>query len=221
MKTILLFTVIFSFVSCKAQNDTIKLEFERGLNHYKNKNYKQAFKKFNNVIKLDSGYAEAYYYRGYIYQLNDSTYEKAYKDVDKAIRLGYQNAESYSTRGFLAQYITGIKFEFDPKAYEESLKDLNKALEIDSTYSSAYMIRSSIWNMIYWGKSDSAAINIINDLTKYIKYKPEDPRGYVGRAHAKRTLSDLKGACEDYKKAYNLGSTYMKDEMENFCKEVN
>jgi tetratricopeptide (TPR) repeat protein len=215
MKNIKLILFFFSFVSCiYCQKPPAKSSFTSGLEKYINNSYEQAFNYFDKAIRLDTTYKEAYYYRGLIYNMYDSLKENAYYDFDKAIKLGLNKAEAYYYRGILRTYIElGLTLN-----YKLVIADLNKALELDSTLVNAYFYRSeyriknaqdSIHKFIPYGQPitipDSVYLKSINDFSKVIYYKPNSPEVYVRRAILKKEIGDNTGACEDFKKALELG----------------
>ena len=46
---------------------------------------------------------------------------------------------------------------------------------------------------------------------------PKNPNFYFNRANVKREVGDLKGACEDWKKAAGLGDEHAAKLMEEHC----
>ena len=143
----------------KTINVDAKSLHDTGKTKWKSKDYKGALADFDEAIKLDSEYAEAYFYRGLSkYKLNDLNGGLA--DYDKAIELEpSKNPWYYLNRGFIksdlkddtgeiadydkaieldpgfanAYYVRGI-FKVDQGSFEDAQKDFDKAIELDPTF---------------------------------------------------------------------------------------
>jgi tetratricopeptide (TPR) repeat protein len=93
---------------------------------------KKAIEYLNNAIRLQPGYADAYYSRGFAYD-NLGQYQSSIKDYNNAIRLKPDDAIAYSNRG---------------KAYAKlghnqlAIKDFNEAIRLQPDYVNAYNNRS-------------------------------------------------------------------------------
>ena len=61
----------------------------------------------------------------------------------------------------------------------------------------------------------------INDLNKAIDIDPEYKVAYYNRGVTKYELKDLKGACEDWKKAAELGDEDAAELLKEHCEWVN
>ena len=132
-------------------------------------------------------------------------YERAYKkgekgdhngsisDFTKAIEIYPTFAEAYYNRGV-------IKLKL--KDHNGSISDFTKAIEINPTYEEAYYNRGTV-KALYLSDEYGA----ISDFTKAIEINPNDTAYYLNRSIAKEGIGDIKGACEDAKKAVSLGNT--------------
>ena len=92
---------------------------QRGDNEFKNKNYKNAVKEYDNVIKIDPGYAEAYRKRAMANRARGSD-KDSLRDFNKAIELDPDNETSTIDRSVLLAQLGRA---------EEALRDVNKALK--------------------------------------------------------------------------------------------
>jgi tetratricopeptide (TPR) repeat protein len=108
-----------------------ELYFFRGL--AKNNENKEAIKDYNEAIKLNPQYVNAYNNRG-IAQANlpQPQYNKAIKDYNEAIKLNPQHVNAYYNRGITKN---------DQKKYEDAIKDYSKAIELDPNFALAYIGR--------------------------------------------------------------------------------
>jgi len=94
-------------------------------------NYELVFADYNQAIRLNQNYAEAYYRRGHMYNNYKGDYSQAIADWNNAIRLDptkYVTAEMYTTRG-TAYYHNGDT--------NRAIADFKSALQIDPNYSNA------------------------------------------------------------------------------------
>jgi RHS repeat-associated protein len=82
---------------------------------------KEALTDFDNAIKIDSGYAEAYLFKGSIYQFAEDS-KLAIEYYSKAIKANPEYADAYMMRGLLLR--TSNK--------KDACKDLKKAVDLGS-----------------------------------------------------------------------------------------
>ena len=108
--------------------------FILGVQTYINKDYKISESYFNEVIKLNSNYSEAYNNRG-IVKYNLGNINEAIEDYNKAIELNPNYAEAYNNRGIVKYNLGNIN---------EAIEDYNKAIELNSNYSEAYYNRGLV-----------------------------------------------------------------------------
>jgi protein O-mannosyl-transferase len=162
---------------------------------------KAALADYNNTIRLDPKLAEAYNGRGWVYfSLGDV--KSAMQDYNMAISLKPEYAEAYNNRGW-AYNNTG-----DPKA---ALQDYNKAILLDPLFEKPYYNHAAI-------KATSGDFNgAIADYNYLLKLHPDDNMAYYYRGLARLSLKNTTGACEDWKKAANLGNTKAEQMIQQCC----
>ncbi|MDT3738413.1 MAG: hypothetical protein RO257_02800 [Candidatus Kapabacteria bacterium] len=100
--------------------------------------------------------------------------------------------------------------------WKSALKDYDKAIEIAPDFISALTNRGSL-------KDDNGdykgAIEDYNKVLSFEKVGLENKqRAYFNRGNSKLKLSDKIGACEDWKKAFELGADYAKVRLDEHCK---
>ncbi|HNW97102.1 MAG TPA: hypothetical protein PKK00_01665 [Bacteroidales bacterium] len=269
MKTaIILINMFFVFYSfCTAQENNNKSDLDSVVKNCKNKNFTQALMDVNYLIKKDSTFAEAYYYRGCINK-NIKNHREAINDFNMAIKLGFNKADVYLERqkqtNFFAKNISNkdsiykieladinkaieldsllveayidraflfrdlnIKYNSNRATRDSvnqiALNDINKALTIDSSYAQAYWAKGVLIPILYINKlpDDSIYSMAINNLTKAIFYDSENAMYYRDRSNFKSQNGDKLGACEDLKKAVELGGESIaisKYDYDNLCK---
>lgn len=57
----------------------------------------------------------------------------------------------------------------------------------------------------------------VGDYTKAIEINPNDGGSYRNRGIAKNEIGDMKGACEDWRKAASLGESDTAKWVEDYC----
>jgi tetratricopeptide (TPR) repeat protein len=117
---------------------------------------------------------------------------------DEIIKEDPNNAQAYFDRGVK-------KFKFLDK--EGALADFNKAIELKPKFAEAYHYRAQYYM--------SAGLGM-EDLNKAISLNPKYTEAYKSRAFLKM-IGNMKGACQDWEMASNLGDTSCNSMIERFC----
>jgi tetratricopeptide (TPR) repeat protein len=208
----------------------------RGI-HFKNDNkYDQALNDFSKAIDLKPNYVEAFNNRGTVYNIVEK-YELALKDFQKAIELRPNNTKAYFNSGIVYQKLEQPEkaiasfskaIEIDPmyiKAYEnrgmayikenrnaEALSDLNKSIEIDPEQPNLY---NNLGTLYYHEKKYTEALS---NYSKAITLKQDFASAYFNRGMTENTLGQKSAACQDLKKAADLGYQSAKDLFNQICK---
>ncbi|WP_180274613.1 serine protease [Tychonema bourrellyi] len=151
-----------------------------------------AFKDFNEAIKLDPKFAYAYNNRGSLYS-DKGDYDNALKDYNEAIKLDPKNAKAYNNRGNLYA---------DKGDYDNALKDLNEAIKLDPKLAAAYDNRGSL----YSDKGDNE--NAFKDYNEAIKLDPKYANAYGNRAFVYYDKGDYDNALKDFNEAIKLDPKY-------------
>ena len=175
----------------------------RGLIKNELKDYEGAIADFIKVIEMNPKDDFAYNNRGNSkFYLKD--YEGAIADYTKAIEINPKYLNAYNNRGNSKYYL---------KDYEGAIADYTKAIEINPKYLNAINNRG---NSKLELKNYEGAIA---DYTNAIEINPENSTAYAYRGMAKEMFEkrnffrhlififngDLKGACDDWEKASELG----------------
>ena len=94
--------------------------YHEGENLYAQGKYEEAIQAFDNTIKLDPDYVDAYYWKGYV--LNDvARFEEALETYDKAMLLDPENYRIWGAKGNTL---------YDMGRYEEAIKEYDKIIEL-------------------------------------------------------------------------------------------
>ena len=133
---------------------------------------------FENAVKFDRGYAEAFANLGDIYVnfLADQSFQ-AMPHLDRAIELNPEDAKSLRNRGVAHANL---------KEFEEGIADLTKSIELDSSDYKTYELLSKVYAI------EEDLEQSIESLSRAIEiYEPEessDPDGFVNGFLRRATL---------------------------------
>ena len=156
--------------------------------HYA-RNYDGAIKLYNESIKLNSKFSEAYNSRGISYYYMGQ-YERAIQDFDKAIYLDTNNYHAYCNRG--------TAYGKDLQKYDKAFNDFNVAIKINPNYYDAYLGRGVVY---YYFKQYE---NAIQDYIKTIQLKPNYAMAYNNLGIIQSNLKQYEQAIQNYNKAILL-----------------
>lgn len=151
----------------------------------------KAIEYFNNAIKLQPDFVEAYIGRGSSYS-DLGQYQQAIEDFNKAIRLKPDFADAYGNRG-LAYGRLGQQ--------QRAIEDYNQVISLKPDYAVAYNNRGLAYSDL--GEQQRA----IKDFNKAISLKP-DFAGYYNRGLAYDRLGSIQQAIEGYTEAIRLKPDY-------------
>jgi tetratricopeptide (TPR) repeat protein len=130
-------------------------------------------------------------------------YKEAIEDYTEALKLDSTYYFALNNRGIA---------KIETKNYIGAIEDFTLCLEIKNNYYSAISNRGIAY---YKAKKYKEAINDFNTL---IAINPSDGNNYLHRGNTKEMLRDKEGACEDWKKAAELGVEAAKKYVTNECK---
>ena len=130
--------------------------------------YISALRLFDEAIKYDPSYSEAYSFRGAVYGLIGD-YDRAVEDYSEAIELDPGVSFFYSSRG--GAY-------FHKGEYSRSMADLDKSLSLDSGNVEAYIARG----LVYTESREFA--KAADDFHKALDLDPEFVTGYFNSAYS-------------------------------------
>jgi tetratricopeptide (TPR) repeat protein len=167
--------------------------------------YEKALIYFNNAINSNTQYFLAYIKKQEVLH-NLNRYGEALVVLNTAINLFPDNISLICNRGVEKMSLGDLT---------GAMTDLNKSIqsnELDSLgFAQAYRFRG----LIYFkkGKTDEA----INDLTNAIKFNPKELMALVIRAECYKEKKVKDKACEDYRKAADLGYVKVYETIKEYC----
>lgn len=153
-------------------------------------NYQQAMHNYNQTIKLNPVFANAYNGRGAVY--NDlGSYQQAIIDFTKAIDLKPDFAEAYSNRSMSYNELGD---------YHKGIRESTKAIELDPNLATAYNNRGFAY------KSLGDFQHSIRDYSKAVELRPDEGLYWASRGYLNSKLGNTRQEIEDYKIAARLGN---------------
>jgi tetratricopeptide (TPR) repeat protein len=172
----------------KGENlQTSREYFNRGLAKNDLGDYQGAIADYNEAIRINPYYDEAFNGRGSARYSNDK--EGAVLDFTKAIELNPSFALAYDNRGVTNSNL-GKK--------QEALFDCNEAIRINPSYANFYYNRGNVLKDL--GQKKEA----IADYNEAIRINPNYADAYNNRGIEKSALGDKEGAISDYNEAIRL-----------------
>ena len=191
-----------------------------GIKEFINKNFKEAFLRFNKIIDLDPDSHVSFFYRAKIKEELDDK-EGAINDYLNVIKIDPSFPGSYNnlglimffmgnTDGALKNYDQGLKYSpEDPSLlanrgylkmelglFQDSLKDYNLSLKRNPRNSKCYALRGILFFYCF-----ESYENALVDLTQAIKLDPKNLINYLTRIKMKDKLGDSNGKADDIKQA--------------------
>jgi tetratricopeptide (TPR) repeat protein len=167
-----------------------------------NFNFKEAYEEINEVIKHNTGYCEAYLFRGII-KAKSGNFEGAVNDFSKSIKLNTNCTKAYYDRGLSHAYLDEFK---------QAIKDFSKAIELDSTYTNAWFQRG------YWKELSGDLQGSLSDLMQAAKLNPNDQEVYLSMAITSYKLHQKEQACALLNQAKSKGSSTAEELINLMCK---
>ncbi len=159
--------------------------YNLGTFYYNEGRYDLAIAAYNDAIKINPRYADAYSSRGSTYVKAKGAYDLAILDYNKAVEISPKYAVGYYNRG--NAYAKG------KGRYDLAISDYSKAIELNPGYAAAYNNRGNAYAIR--GEFDLA----VSDYSKVIEMNPRDVEAYLNKANACESAGRLKEAVEAYK----------------------
>ncbi|WMJ71754.1 tetratricopeptide repeat protein [Cytophagaceae bacterium ABcell3] len=189
----------------KKDQEMYKLYLYRAVSKSRTGDYYGSYNDINTCLKLNPFYAEAYIFRGMLNLLMDSEKE-ALTDFNKATEAEPENFYAWI-------YMADLYYEM--KDYEMAAESYSKALNINPNDEDARAKRADIWYLLK--KYEKA----IEDYDHILELMPENGDAYYMRGLSKTYIAntDTLGACEDIKRAKELGTNTDMPGLEEYCNE--
>tara|TARA_Y100001970_G_scaffold198669_1_gene241680 strand:- start:5612 stop:8635 length:3024 start_codon:yes stop_codon:yes gene_type:complete len=181
--------ILLPFNTSQLKANDLNRLLNEGRDKLVEKNYDEALKKFDEVIKKNPNSWRAYHHRG-LTKENLKDHVGAISDFSNAIKLNQKQwSGSYLSRGYNKHLISDHK---------GAISDFTIAINLDPELYYPYYARAFSKGQI--GNYNEA----IKDLNLAITKKPNYQYSFGLRAEYKNNIGDLKGSLEDYSAAINI-----------------
>jgi tetratricopeptide (TPR) repeat protein len=162
--------------------------FERGFTEYCRGSLEKAVTYYNDAIRLNPEFAEAYYQRGLVYGIKRQ-WESTRRDFQRSLELASEGPKAKVVRSWL---------HFMDKDLQKALVEAEESLKQNSYDYEGLRLRATLYMAA--GKYDQS----VNDFTEAIKIDPAPYITYHDRASARLMKGDIDGAIEDYTQAITI-----------------
>jgi tetratricopeptide (TPR) repeat protein len=167
--------------------------YHKAMDKVKIKDYTGAINNFNEAIKLDTGFLEAYENRGVTkYYLEDI--EGAIEDYDKALKINPDDGNTYVRRGWA---------KFALKEFNEALADFTRAIDTGINDPLYHKVRGEVKYKLHDYTGAISDLNFVIDT--WYSGKKLKSEAYFWRGLVKIDMGQKEIGCQDLKKAAKLG----------------
>jgi tetratricopeptide (TPR) repeat protein len=172
-----------------------KAAYDRGVEYFDKESYIEAIAEFDQAIRLDPNYAEAYAYRARSYNSNSSKRDlnQGLSDANKAIQLNPRLGIGYFARAYVYS---------EKNDYDRAIADYTEAIRLNPNFAPAYNNRG----IRYSEKNDND--RAIADFTEAIRINPNYSTAYISRGNAFYDKKDYDRAIADYTEAIRINPNY-------------
>jgi tetratricopeptide (TPR) repeat protein len=138
-----------SEIESKTKRMLTILYYQKGKDYYKEKDYDNAIVYLDKAISIDPEYAQAYFYKGSVYNKKDDPV-KMKESYDMAIKKAEANQDSKTASGAKKagrKYLTNFAVKaIQKEKYDEALNYLNQAGEYGDGKASTYYYYALVYN---------------------------------------------------------------------------
>ena len=189
---VILIVISMLFFSCSRSSSSHY--FKNGNAKYSLKDYKGAIKDYQEAIKLDPEYTDAWYGKAICESILER-YDKALADYNKAAELDPSNKDVIFNRAYYVKQKTGD--------YKGAIEDYNFYIEKFKKSDDAFVYS----NMGYCKYKLNDFEAALSDINKSLELNPDNPMAYKNRALIYFVTDNKDNACNDLHKSLELGFT--------------
>ena len=154
----------------------------------KSGNFQEAIVSYDEAIRLNSEYTDAYNDRGVVRSALGN-FSEGIADFERALQINPQYSVAYVNLGIARLNLND---------FQQAITSFDQALKINSNFADAYLNRGKAY--FHLEKKEKA----IADYDQALKINPNYVQAYDSRAIARFRLGDKKGAIEDFTQALEL-----------------
>lgn len=190
----------FDLLIAEMQLEDPKLYFDRGQAKYENKDYVGSIADFYVALAINPDYVNALYFLAMSYLLNQ----------DNQTALVYFNILVDKKPDHAVGYygLGNVYYQMD--AFKQAFKFFDLAIQKDPGHDEArYNRAKSAYKIGEFAKAEK-------DYDYLLKYN-QQAHYYYNRGHARARMENKQGACDDWKKALNMGVSEANKYISQFC----
>ncbi|MBX2844673.1 MAG: tetratricopeptide repeat protein [Saprospiraceae bacterium] len=176
-----------------------------GVANYRNNDFENAIKKYEKANLLEDSVMLYTENLAYAYYQNEN-YELATHMFQKALEIG----EDVQGASFYSSYSLSLR---NLGQYDQALEQIDKALSLENQNAEFYDVKGLVLH------DQGLYASAVENYTRSIGIYPDDPKPYYWRGLANEAALNMYDACQDYKKAVELGSEEAEERMSDSCKE--
>jgi tetratricopeptide (TPR) repeat protein len=166
----------------------VQAAYDEGMKLLGDKKYTEALAKFNEALRVDGSFAEAYIAKGDALKAIEA-YQEAGTAYSRALEIDVNSAAAYNGRG-------ECYMEMTPPVYDMAVNDFTNALNLDRSNAAAL---SNMGHVLVTTGQDPT--NSILRLDEALAANPNDARALRDRGMAHAQLAEYEKATVDLKKA--------------------
>jgi len=186
--------IITVFITSSCSQSSSSHYFKNGNAKYSLKDYKGAIKDYEEAIKIDPGFAKAWYGKA-ICESILRKYDKALTDFDKAAELDPSNKDIVFNRAYYVKQKTGD--------YKGAIEDYNYYINSFKKNDDAFVYNNMGFCKYKLDDYESA----LSDINRSLELNPNNPMAYKNRALVFLATGKTENACNDLHKSLELGFT--------------
>ncbi|NPA36283.1 MAG: tetratricopeptide repeat protein [Chlorobi bacterium] len=187
--------------------DCFLAHYVRGLHFHDTGNNKEAYKNFEECIKINPAFTPAKVEHARLEWKLYNNIRKAFDEFNDVIEQDSLNGDAFYERARLSLQFSSNK--------ELAFEDLNRAIYLDPSLPGVFSLRGIM------KLSNHDFQNAISDFTKAIEYNKNDVHAYFNRAVAYFNIGMKKNACKDWQKAGDLGNYAAFKYISRYCSGAN
>lgn len=178
--------------SLKLDPKDLRVLYSRANTYLEMENFKKAIDDYSSIIKLKPTFSNIYFDRAYA-NIRIDNFKKAKKDLEAQLELNPNDFKSLAN-------LINIKYKLG--LYNEALTDYTKIFERFPNQPNLHILYNNRANLYQELDEYQKALN---DINKALSINKNYDIGFLNRAGINMKLGNEKEACQDFKKAIELG----------------
>jgi tetratricopeptide (TPR) repeat protein len=167
--------------------------YGRGIAHYDLQQYDNALSDYNEALRQNPNYGEAYGNRGNVYQYGRSEFDTAIADYTRALSIRENDIDLHNR---------GNAYQYGKQDYERALSDYARAVQLDPEDSA---LRIDYGNAMHARNDQAGAIAQYNEA---LRIQPDYATAIYNRGNSYSVMGELQRAFDDWSETARLDPNY-------------